>query len=370
MPRAVHVSTVHNPFDNRIFMKECASLRDKGWEVILIAQHTADEMVNGIRIRALPIAGNRMQRMRDLPPLAMQMALEEDADILHFHDPELLPVAARLARQGHAVIYDMHENIVKDILTKRWIKPVMRPLVSAFMRRRMRSWLRGLRVIFAEESYGRDYPYVSSPTTVLNMPRLAELSAMESSRSVQPSLAYIGGLTELRGSLRMIRLLAGLQASGIDAALELIGPADEAHQQEINELVASFGVRNVRFHGFMRADEAWPIVASCHVGLALLSRIPNYEHSYPSKIFEYMALGLPVITSDFDLYRSVVADNQAGFCVDPDDDAAVLAACVKLLEDGQLYNEMSEAGRHAAAQKYNWANEEAKLLALYQEMLG
>ena len=97
MPRAVHVTTVHNLFDNRIFMKECASLRDNGWDVVLVAQHDKDETVDGISIRALPKARNRMQRMRELPPLAMRIALEEQPDILHFHDPELLPVAAKLA---------------------------------------------------------------------------------------------------------------------------------------------------------------------------------------------------------------------------------------------------------------------------------
>ena len=100
MPRAVHVTSVHNPFDNRIFMKECASLRDSGWEVVLVAQHEQDETVDGIRIRALPQVQSRMQRMRELPPLARRIALEEQPDILHFHDPELLPVAAALAAGG------------------------------------------------------------------------------------------------------------------------------------------------------------------------------------------------------------------------------------------------------------------------------
>ncbi|MCB1218352.1 glycosyltransferase family 4 protein [bacterium] len=370
MPRAVHVTSVHNPFDNRIFMKECASLRDSGWEVVLVAQHEQDETVDGIRIRALPQVQSRMQRMRELPPLARRIALEEQPDILHFHDPELLPVAAALAAGGRRVIYDMHENIVKDVLTKRWINPLLRPLVSGYMRMRMRGWLRRLRVIFAEDSYAADYPYVKDFITVLNMPRLDSLQGLEVQERERPGLAYIGGLTELRGSERMLRLLAGLQAAGLDVGLELIGPVDAGHAQRLAELVRELGLRRVRFHGFMRADEAWPIVASCHIGLALLSRIPNYEHSYPSKIFEYMALGLPVVTSDFELYRGIVEANGAGICVDPDDDAAVLAAVQGLLEDPQRWQAMSEAARNAAMEKYSWEREAGKLLALYEEMLG
>ncbi|MCB1221167.1 MAG: glycosyltransferase [Planctomycetales bacterium] len=370
MPRAVHVTTVHNLFDNRIFMKECASLRDNGWDVVLVAQHDKDETVDGISIRALPKARNRMQRMRELPPLAMRIALEEQPDILHFHDPELLPVAAKLATQGKRVLYDMHENILKDILTKPWIRPAMRPLVSSYMRMRMKGWLSRLRVVFAEESYAADYPYVANYTTVLNMPRLEVLSTIETERAAQPTLAYVGGLTEVRGSLRMLKLMAGLQANGIDAALELVGPADAAHKAQLDGMISELGIRHVRFHGFQRADSAWPLVAGSHAGLALLSRIPNYEHSYPSKVFEYMALGLPVITSDFELYKDLVEANGAGICVNPDDENEVLDAAMLILTDSEAAAEMSAAGRRAAAEKYSWANEEQKLLALYQDMLG
>ena len=370
MPRVAHITTVHYAFDNRIFMKECASLRDNGWDVLLVAQHEQDETVDGIHIKALPRATNRMQRMRDLPPLAVDIALGENPDILHFHDPELLPLASKLARQGRHVVFDMHENIAKDILSKQWINPLLRPALSFFMRLRMREWLRHMPVIFAEDSYAADYPYVRKSTTVLNMPLLAKLSKIEAEHHERPTLVYIGGITEARGSLCMLRVLSRLQHAGYDVGLELIGPTEAGHLASLQELIARLEIRHVTMHGYLRADEAWPLVARCHIGMALLSRIPNYEHSYPSKIFEYMALGLPVLSSDFELYRSVVEANSAGICVAPDDNTAVENALRRLLDDAALREQMGFAGQQAAQRKYSWTNEERKLLAFYAELLG
>ncbi len=370
MPRAVHITTVHYVFDNRIFMKECASLRDNGWDVVLVAQHERDETVDGIRIRALPRTTNRRQRMRTLPPLAVDIALSEEADILHFHDPELLPLASRLARQGRHVIFDMHENTAKDILSKQWISPLLRPALSLLMRIRMRSWLSQLPVVFAEDSYAADYPSVRKSVNILNMPLLAELSSIRPEKHTRPTLVYIGGITKARGSLCMLRVLSRLQLRGYDVGLELIGPTEDAHLTVMRELIDRLGIRNVAMHGYLRADQAWGPVARCHVGMALLDRTPNYEHSYPSKIFEYMALGLPVLCSDFELYRSVVEDNGAGICVAPDDDDAVELALKRLLDDPELRERMGQAGMHAAQAKFNWANEERKLLTFYADVMG
>lgn len=369
MPKAVHVTTVHGPFDNRIFFKECASLRDNGWDVVLVAQHERDETVDGIRIRALPKVTSRLKRMRMLPPLAREIALSEEPDVLHFHDPELLPVAGQLARQDRRVIYDMHENIARDILTKRWINPLIRPLLSFVVRRRMQGWLRSVRVIFAEDSYSADYPFVKQYTTVLNMPRLAELSVITAEKHALPTLVYIGGVTELRGSLTMLRVMSLLQQSGHAVGLLIVGPVEQAHGEAMLKLISELALVNISLHGFTRSDQAWPLVAQCHLGLAILSRIPNYVESYPSKIFEYMALGLPVISSDFDLYRSVVEANGAGLCVAPEDDQLIAQGIASLLEDPELMRRMGQAGQAAALAKYNWSNEEQKLLRLYDELL-
>ena len=122
------------PLDTRIFYKECMTLKKAGYEVVLIAPHDSDDYVNGIIIRAVPKPKNRIQRMLITSYQVLIKAIEEKAQIYHIHDPELLPGVQILRILGYTVIYDMHENVPKDISTKSWIRPEFRILLSKIYR--------------------------------------------------------------------------------------------------------------------------------------------------------------------------------------------------------------------------------------------
>ena len=132
--KVVHLTTVHPPFDTRIFYREAKTLARAGYEVVLIAQHDKDELVEGIKIIALPKPRNRLARILGLTWLAFRLALRQRAEIYHFHDPELLPIGVMLKLFTRArVIYDVHEDVPEQILTKYWIPvPLRRPLAVVF----------------------------------------------------------------------------------------------------------------------------------------------------------------------------------------------------------------------------------------------
>jgi glycosyltransferase involved in cell wall biosynthesis len=369
MTKVVHVTTSHPVLDSRIYYKECCSLRDAGYEVVLIAAHERDELIDGIRIRSLPQASNRFDRAWRLARLAYQYCLDEQADIYHFHDPMLLPWLARLARKGRLVIYDMHESVVRDILTKPYILAPLRPLVAATSWLALKWWLSSQTVIFAEQSYQRDYPWIKRSVAVQNLPRLDKLAVIEAEKQIPPAVGYLGSVTALRGSLRMLEALAILQREGQDLGLEWVGYATPEHQAELERHVERLGLKHVRFHGRLEPQDAWQVMAGCIAGLAVLADIPNYRESYPTKLFEYMALGLPVVVSDFLLYRSVIDNAQCGFCVDPADPQAIAEALRQLSESPAMAEEMGERGRAAVLEQYRWETEEHKLLALYHELL-
>ncbi|GAH82849.1 unnamed protein product, partial [marine sediment metagenome] len=127
------LTSVHPPFDGRVFHKEAKALVKGGYSVALIAQHTKEETVDGVRIVPLPKPKNRFERMTKVVWKLLKLALKEKADVYHFHDPELIPVGVILKFFGKKVIYDIHENVPKQILNKDWVGNVYVRRLVAFI---------------------------------------------------------------------------------------------------------------------------------------------------------------------------------------------------------------------------------------------
>ena len=371
MPDRVCILTsVHPPFDTRIFHKEAKSLLKAGYEVTLVAQHDKDEIVEGIKILSLPKPRNRIERMTRTVWEVYRKALKIDADIYHFHDPELMPIGLLLKLQGKKVIYDLHENVHKQIKNKHWINPCCRNIVSKLTYYAERFFLIGVPVIFAEESYRDDYYWIKKYTTVLNMPLINQLLSLkiEGHATNGDSVGYIGGVSEERGSLVTLEALRILKAQGVELRFECIGPIGKSHERQLLKLCRKYSLNNVLFHGRMLADEGWSIIAQCDMGIAILYPIPNYVDSYPTKIFEYMAMELPVIASNFKLYKKIVEGSGCGICVDPFDPEEIAGAIRWIIEHPKKAEQMGENGRQAVEQIFNWEKEEKKLINVYEQL--
>jgi glycosyltransferase involved in cell wall biosynthesis len=380
--KVVHVTTLHPTFDIRIFHKECRTLAEAEYDVTLIAPAESDQTVNGVKVVAIARNQNRLLRMvfggaeayglvRKLMAkernTAAQMPppLVRTRWIVHFHDPELLPWMALLRRRTR-VVYDVHEDLAKSVLTKGWVPRALRPLLARFSRWTERNDSRRMHLVLAEDSYAKDYNWAPA-TTVLNLPRVDDLLQISEPKHVQPTVAYFGAVNASRGSLTTLRALGRLKAKGLDVAFECVGHASDAHHTELTQTAASLGVK-LDAPGYTSAEEGWHMVAQCHLGLALLHPLPNYTDSYPTKIFEYMALGLPVIASNFPLYRDVIETNGCGICVDPLDEQAIAEAIRQIVENPAQAEAMARRGRETAKRCYNWETEADKLLSLYSQL--
>ena len=81
------ITTVHLPFDGRIFHKEAKSLANAGYKVTLIAQHNVREKVDEVNIVPLSTPRNRFTRIFGLGLQAFRLALQQKSDIYHFLPP-------------------------------------------------------------------------------------------------------------------------------------------------------------------------------------------------------------------------------------------------------------------------------------------
>lgn len=369
--RLVHVTVVHTRYDTRILFKQCVSLARSGLGSVslIVADGKGDETCDGVEIRDVGVPRfGRLGRMVAGSARAWARVRREKADLVHLHDPELLPLGLMLRLFGTPVVYDMHENLPKEILTKTWVSAPLRRLLSATVKMFQAFTCRVLPTVFAEQSYVQDFSFAKKGTVVLNFPMVDSLIGLVRPKREKFTIGYIGGVSCERGADVLVAAVSALRS---DAAVEdvIVGPvaADVAENAVWKQGLAE-GWSTAT--GRLKPEDGWALMASCHVGVALLRPSPNFVDSYPTKLFEYMALGLPVVVSDFPLWRSVVDDARCGLAVDPTNISAVQDAFRWMLGHPEEARAMGLRGKEVVSNKYNWASEFKKLRDLYQDLLA
>ena len=369
--KVVHLTSVHTPFDVRVFHKECKSLAHSGEHVVLIAPHQRDEVVDSVEVKAIRIGSGRLTRMTRTAWFMYKEALRQHGDVYHFHDPELIPVGLLLAALGKHVVYDIHEDAPADILHKDYIphcfrRPLMwsvRKLESAACRRF--SGLIAATPTIAE----RFYPINANTVVVHNFPILDEIKLNRTSawNERPPAIAYIGSISERRGVREMLQALA-LLPSAHPAQMMLAGPfSPPVLRPELEQLP---GWDRVQYLGVLDRPLVANLLSRARVGLLLLRPEPNFVNAMPIKMFEYMAAGIPVIASDFPLWRQIIGEAGCGLLVDPGDARAIAHAMEYLLTHDAEAEAMGRRGWQAVCERYNWNSEERVLLKFYSELLG
>ena len=202
---------------------------------------------------------------------------------------------------------------------------------------------------------------------------MASFPEKETTFSAAPAFFYLGQISRARCLDVMLLAFSEVIKKYPDVRLHLFGPLgyDLHTMAEVQTLPGYAALQeNLIFHGPVPAREAYATGRSCRAGLALLRPVGDFEGSYPSKIFEYMALGLPVITSNFPLYRSVVETHRCGFCLPPTDAAALTRALLFCIEQPEEARRLGRNGRQAVQSVFNWEEEEKTFLSFVKRTLN
>lgn len=126
----------------------------------------------------------------------------------------------------------------------------------------------------------------------------------------------------------------------------------------------------IKFIGKINRTEVNALYGKARAGIVIYQPAQNHFDAQPIKMFEFMAAGLPVVASNFPLWKGILEGAECGICVDPQNADEVKNACVKLLNNPQLAEEMGRRGREAVLEKYSWNSEEKALLSLYEDVCG
>jgi|Deesub1362A_J573_1020465.scaffolds.fasta_scaffold08329_3 glycosyltransferase involved in cell wall biosynthesis len=362
--KVCHITSVHSPFDTRIFYKECKTLVEAGYEVTLIAQHDKNELINGVKIVALPKAKNRIHRMFSLTLKAFWLALKQKAEVYHFHDPELIPLGIILKLWKKKVIYDVHEDVPKQILSKYWIK-------NAYTRKFI-SYLSNIieqigasiftAVVAATPYIAEKFP--KEKTIILrNFPILSLIDSIEpiKCKKDKPVLIYAGLLAKIRGIKEIIQ---ALELIGDKAELWLLGKwENEKFKLECQNLE---GWRYTKYLGLKNLTEVYGFLKKADIGLNLIHPLERYKVSLPTKIFEYMACSLPVVTTESPYWKTLF--KKGVLFVDVNTPKMIAEKIELLLKNKNLRVKMGREGRVLVENEYSWEKESKKLVELYTHL--
>jgi glycosyltransferase involved in cell wall biosynthesis len=364
--KVAHLTSVHRPSDTRIAHRECATLSDAGYDVVLIAPGSGRGVPRGVRVRGVDPPRNRFERMTRTMFSIYRIALAERADIYHFHDPELMLLGLMLRLHGKEVIFDVHEDIPRDILDKPWIPRFLRRPTSLAAKAVLRVLQRGYSgIVAATPAIAENYSHPRK-IVVANYPCVEELAA-KAQRPIadrERSVIYVGEISALRGAAEMVSAIGTLRGA---VRLLLVGPFEDA---ALRERVCKLpGWRYVDYLGPRHRSDLPDLLSTARAGLLLMLPAENHYDALPTKVFEYMAAGIPVIVSDaVPLSAKIVRERQCGLVVDPRDENAVADAIRFIAEHPEDAQAMGERGRAAALEQYQWATEGTKLTQLYAQI--
>jgi glycosyltransferase involved in cell wall biosynthesis len=367
--RVTHLTSVHSAIDSRIFHKECKSLAEAGYEVTLIAPHHKTETIDGVRI--VPVRRNkrRYRRMTQTMIDIWRKARQSEADLYHFHDPELLLVGVLLKAAGKRVIYDAHEHLGTDILTKGWIHNSLRTAVSGIAGSIEKFVGVRCNAIVAATPFIADTFCTARTVLVQNFPRLDEFLNYE---NVLPydqreyRAVYVGSAERLRGACEMVST-ARLLPARLGARFTLIGGTESP--EFAADLRAMEGWERIDHVGFQGRPSVVRHLTNARVGLVVLHPTPGFLNSQPVKLFEYMAAGIPVVASNFPDWRRFVDEVGCGISVNPLDVAEITQAVTWLFDHPHEAELMGARGQAAVRSTYNWDAQASNLIRLYEEVL-
>ena len=303
----------------------------------------------------------------------VRVLLRQNADVYHFQDPELLPLALALkVIFKKCIVYDAYEDFPSMTLNKRSLPRVLRPLAAtaiAVLERLATNSFDGVMTAdpltlrrFAHSGKSRKLVFFNFPNLDLFPPPRAEAKNFD--------VVYRGGLSERAGTLVLLeamRLLADLRKP---SSLLLIGYFDDAiFECELRKRIRDLGLSaNVELRGRMEHEDMAEALSEARIGVSPLQDIPKFRLNIPVKIFEYWACGLPVVASDLPPMRPFFRSVNGGFLCRPGDPAELAQSIHWLLDHPHAATRMGQLGRSAIVQRFNNQNEVHKLREFFMRV--
>ena len=369
MHKICHMTSAHPPGDTRIFHKECVSLAKAGYEVYLVERGDSYDQ-QGVHVVGVgQPSGGRLNRMTDFARKVYEAALAVDADVYHFHDPELLPYGLKLKKKGKKVIFDSHELYAQQLRKKPYLPSWCTRLIARGYAAYENHAVRRLDAVIFPCTIAGKNPFAGKCQRAVLVDNSVMLDEMyqkydPSAEKIPNQVCMVGSLTKTRGITETI--LAGRKTGCVLALAGKFAPAEYESQ-----LRAMPEFSCVDYKGVLPLPQVTKLLQESMLGVCLLLDVGQYWllDNLPTKVGEYMSMGLPTVIHGSPFNRRFIEEYHCGICVDPTNVQEVADAIRYLLDHPEEAREMGLNGRRAVKERFNWGVEAVKLLELYRELL-
>lgn len=370
-PKVCHVISGYFRNDARVFYRQCLSLKKYDFNVCILTNDAGpneiQEGVDVISCTQMPIA--RWKALLFATKYFYQHAVEIDADVYQLHSPELLPLAVKLKKLGKKVVYDAHEDMPAHILEKEWLPIWSRKIVSWCFSLYMGHVYKLIDEVISPHThvvkdvvkrFGKGILIANFPIIKKNY-----VSTESNYLNRQNIFCYSGTVYTYSNQ----QTITSAMIKAVGAHYHVVGYIDSDQQTKLMQTEAS---NRVKFLGRLSQDDLAKFYHKSIAGIAVYDyklNLGNKLGSYgTNKIFEYMEAGLPIICTDYELWKDIVERYQCGICVKPGDKEALAEAMITIMNDRKAAFMMGKNGRYAVENEFNWLSEELKYCAIFRKL--
>ena len=364
--KIIHITSAHPINDIRIYHKQCLSLKKKYEVSLFVADGLGNKIEKGINIHDIGIFKSRILRIF-LSSFKFYFYFKKNrinADLYHFHDPELLFLGILLKIKKKKVVFDAHEHLIDQLKSKYYLNTIFKIILSFVIYNCERIFFRRFDAVVAATPFIKKYYQSINCKKVMNVnnyPKIDYFNKKKNfNKNYRKKICYIGSVSYERGLKEMIQAMYYVKSP-----IKLI-IAGSFHQGDIKKLIIKSP--KIEYIKSLSRKEIKKFVSNCFIGLSMLNNDPNHKKAQPNKVYEYMASGIPFVAHGSDVVKDLVKRFKCGIVIKKMNPKLIAKSIDYLYENISISKVMGKNGFNAVKKKFNWKFEEKKLLDMYESL--
>lgn len=367
-----HITIDHTPYDDRIYYRELYSLIGWADRITLVAK---DVIEPDLSYPEIEIINFPKVKVWSRLPYIREIVTNLQPDIIHLHEPELLPLLPYLRRHTNAaIIYDMHEPL-PEVIREFSRSPTWKRYLLSFAlgagERIVLPWVDGV-IHTSLPLYNSLRSANPNSTIIYNFPRLDLFPPRKHREPEKFTILYQGQIAPARGILELLEAFYHFYRREQHGHLRIIGYIHPVEFEEtIRQAIRYFSISHaVSLEKEIQHSEMSEVLVNSSVGVMALLPTKAFQKSVQGKTFEYMSTGLPAIAGNYASAHQFIGNTNSGIVLDDSDPRTIADALSKLSKNPELRKTMGRNAQKAVQEQFRWDRMGERLRKFYVQVLN